>query len=82
MAGISWRTHIMLNTMCSRLPCSQVALSTDHHAPRSNTGVEPLAPNASSVNSGRSLAMSSDWPNWHPADEFRAIRDAGRKGAK
>jgi hypothetical protein len=24
---------------------------------------------------GRSLAMSKDWPNWHPADEFRAIRD-------
>ncbi|MEY4239642.1 MAG: hypothetical protein RL339_2243 [Pseudomonadota bacterium] len=31
---------------------------------------------------GRSLAMSADWPNWHPTDEFRAIRDAGRKGAK
>lgn len=35
---------------------------------------------------GRSLAMGRDWPNWHPADEFRAVRDtslaAGRKGAK
>lgn len=35
---------------------------------------------------GRSLAMTSDWPNWHPTDEFRAIRDkslaSGRKGAK
>ena len=31
---------------------------------------------------GRSLAMSSDWPNWHPTDEFRAVRDASRKGAK
>lgn len=31
---------------------------------------------------GRSLAMSSDWPNWHPTDEFRSIRDASRKGAK
>ena len=24
---------------------------------------------------GRSLAQSSDWPNWMPGDEFRAIRD-------
>jgi len=31
---------------------------------------------------GRSLAMSADWPNWHPTDEFRSIRDASRKGAK
>ncbi len=35
---------------------------------------------------GRSLAMGKDWPNWHPTDEFRAVRDAslatGRKGAK
>jgi hypothetical protein len=35
---------------------------------------------------GRSLAMSADWPNWHPTDEFRSIRDkslaTGRKGAK
>jgi Zn-dependent M28 family amino/carboxypeptidase len=30
---------------------------------------------------GRSLAMSSDWPNWHRGDEFRAARDASR-GAK
>jgi Zn-dependent M28 family amino/carboxypeptidase len=29
---------------------------------------------------GRSLAMSADWPNWHPGDEFRAIRDASRSG--
>jgi len=25
---------------------------------------------------GRSLAMGSDWPNWHKTDEFRAVRDA------
>jgi Zn-dependent M28 family amino/carboxypeptidase len=25
---------------------------------------------------GRSLAMSTSWPNWNPGDEFRAIRDA------
>ncbi|HMT46567.1 MAG TPA: M28 family metallopeptidase [Novosphingobium sp.] len=31
---------------------------------------------------GRSLAMSKDWPNWHPTDEFRAIRDASLKGKK
>ncbi|MFN9377833.1 MAG: M28 family metallopeptidase [Novosphingobium sp.] len=31
---------------------------------------------------GRSLAMTSDWPNWHPTDEFRAIRDQSRKGGK
>jgi Zn-dependent M28 family amino/carboxypeptidase len=35
---------------------------------------------------GRSLAMTSDWPNWHPTDEFRSIRDkslaTGRKGRK
>jgi Zn-dependent M28 family amino/carboxypeptidase len=31
---------------------------------------------------GRSLAMGKDWPNWHPTDEFRAVRDASRKGAK
>lgn len=31
---------------------------------------------------GRSLAMTSDWPNWHPTDEFRSTRDASRKGAK
>ena len=24
---------------------------------------------------GRSLAESATWPNWHPNDEFRAIRD-------
>lgn len=27
---------------------------------------------------GRSLAMTTDWPNWHPGDEFRAIRDQSR----
>jgi Zn-dependent M28 family amino/carboxypeptidase len=27
---------------------------------------------------GRSLAMSSDWPNWHQGDEFRAARDKSR----
>ena len=31
---------------------------------------------------GRSLAMTSDWPNWHPTDEFRAIRDKSLKGGK
>ena len=31
---------------------------------------------------GRSLAMSTDWPNWHPTDEFRAIRDKSLKGGK
>ena len=29
---------------------------------------------------GRGLAMSRDWPNWHPGDEFRAVRDASRSG--
>lgn len=29
---------------------------------------------------GRSLAMTRDWPNWHPDDEFRAARDASRAG--
>lgn len=29
---------------------------------------------------GRSLAMTTDWPNWHPTDEFRAIRDESLKG--
>ena len=24
---------------------------------------------------GRALAEGSDWPNWHPTDEFRAVRD-------
>ncbi len=31
---------------------------------------------------GRSLAMGSDWPNWHKGDEFRAVRDASRTGKK
>ena len=31
---------------------------------------------------GRSLAMSSDWPNWHEGDEFRATRDKSRAGGK
>jgi len=31
---------------------------------------------------GRMLASTTDWPNWHPTDEFRAIRDASRKGKK
>ena len=30
---------------------------------------------------GRSLASTSDWPNWHKTDEFRAARDKSR-GAK
>ncbi|MEA3062519.1 MAG: hypothetical protein QOJ94_2300 [Sphingomonadales bacterium] len=29
---------------------------------------------------GRELANSTDWPNWHPGDEFRAIRDRSRAG--
>jgi Zn-dependent M28 family amino/carboxypeptidase len=31
---------------------------------------------------GRSLASTTDWPNWHPTDEFRSIRDQSRKAAK
>jgi len=27
---------------------------------------------------GRALAMTPDWPNWLPGDEFRAIRDRSR----
>ena len=27
---------------------------------------------------GRALANTTDWPNWMPGDEFRAIRDRGR----
>ena len=30
---------------------------------------------------GRMLAESNDWPNWHPTDEFRLIRDKSRAGA-
>ncbi|HEX2764960.1 MAG TPA: M28 family metallopeptidase [Allosphingosinicella sp.] len=30
---------------------------------------------------GRELAMSADWPNWNPGDEFRAIRDRSRGNA-
>jgi Zn-dependent M28 family amino/carboxypeptidase len=29
---------------------------------------------------GRALAETSDWPNWLPGDEFRAIRDKSRAG--
>ena len=29
---------------------------------------------------GRALAMSTEWPNWHPNDAFRAIRDRSRAG--
>jgi Zn-dependent M28 family amino/carboxypeptidase len=29
---------------------------------------------------GRDLAMTADWPNWNPNDEFRAIRDRSRAG--
>jgi Zn-dependent M28 family amino/carboxypeptidase len=28
------------------------------------------------------LASSQDWPNWYPGNEFRALRDAQRAGAK
>ena len=31
---------------------------------------------------GRSLAMTTDWPNWHKTDEFRRIRDKSRAGMK
>jgi hypothetical protein len=27
---------------------------------------------------GRALANTTDWPNWMPGDEFRAIRDRSR----
>ena len=30
---------------------------------------------------GRELAMSKDWPNWNPNDEFRAVRDRSRAAA-
>ena len=26
---------------------------------------------------GRALATGETWPNWHPTDEFRAVRDKG-----
>jgi Zn-dependent M28 family amino/carboxypeptidase len=29
---------------------------------------------------GRTLATTTDWPNWMPGDEFRAIRDKSRAG--
>ncbi len=29
---------------------------------------------------GRQLAMTTDWPNWHKDDEFRAVRDKSRSG--
>ncbi|HCF25478.1 MULTISPECIES: M28 family metallopeptidase [unclassified Novosphingobium] len=31
---------------------------------------------------GRMLASTTDWPNWHKTDEFRAIRDKSRAGGK
>ena len=31
---------------------------------------------------GRQLAMTTDWPNWHKTDEFRAIRDKSLKSGK
>ncbi|WP_421850456.1 M28 family metallopeptidase [Novosphingobium sp.] len=31
---------------------------------------------------GRDLAQSNAWPNWHPGDEFRAIRDKSLAEAK
>jgi hypothetical protein len=30
---------------------------------------------------GRELADSNVWPNWHPDDEFRAVRDKSRAEA-
>ncbi|MFX8677032.1 hypothetical protein ABTM32_23720, partial [Acinetobacter baumannii] len=29
---------------------------------------------------GRALADGTTWPNWHPGDEFRAIRDKSLAG--
>jgi len=31
---------------------------------------------------GRMLAMTTDWPNWHKDDEFRAVRDKSLKAGK
>ncbi len=31
---------------------------------------------------GRSMAMSKDWPNWNPGDEFKATRDQGCASAE
>lgn len=31
---------------------------------------------------GRALAEGTTWPNWHPGDEFRAVRDKSRAGAR
>ena len=31
---------------------------------------------------GRDLATSSAWPNWHPTDEFRRVRDESRAAVK
>ncbi|MFO1254672.1 MAG: M28 family metallopeptidase [Sphingomonadaceae bacterium] len=31
---------------------------------------------------GRSLASTTDWPNWHKGDEFRLIRDKSRASVK
>ena len=31
---------------------------------------------------GRELADSTVWPNWHPNDEFRAVRDKSLAAAK
>ena len=31
---------------------------------------------------GRELATSGAWPNWHPGDEFRRVRDQSRAAAK
>jgi Zn-dependent M28 family amino/carboxypeptidase len=31
---------------------------------------------------GRALATTREWPNWLPSDEFRAIRDRSRAGAR
>ena len=38
------RTHIMLKRMCSRLPCSQDAVSNVHHQPSPKTGNAPDMP--------------------------------------
>src|SRR5712691_9824575 len=43
------RTHIMLNRMCSRLPCSHDAVKSVHHQPSWKTGNVPEAPNTIST---------------------------------
>ena len=61
VAGPMSRTHIMLNRMCSRLPCSQVALSTRPPRPSARRpDSAPLAPNNST--SAQSIGARNDRP--------------------